>query len=157
MNEDIGKFDEVMAKGGALYKTFSPVRCPYFEADVYFNASGLEHLKFKRPRHARSRLDQDMRFKLLPLAPEILRLSRTMQGIWETKHFEHVRVHNRTDIIFKPVIYYEFIAVIRRARIKIVVKQIDDGQRFFWSIIPFWDINKEAKKRKLHSGNPEED
>lgn len=157
MNGEIEKFGEVMARGEELYKTFSPVRCPYLESDIHFSASGLEHLKFKRPRYARSRPDQYMRFKLLPLAPEILRLSHTVQGIWETKHFERIRVHSRTDTVLKPVVYYEFIAVIRHARIKIVVKQIDEGQRFFWSIIPFGGVNKETKRRKLYGGNPEED
>ncbi|OGZ97731.1 MAG: hypothetical protein A3J10_00680 [Candidatus Sungbacteria bacterium RIFCSPLOWO2_02_FULL_54_10] len=138
MNGDIENFDEVTTKGGDLYKKFSPVRCPYFGGDVYFNASGLEHLKFKRPRYARSRRDQYMRFKVLFLVPEVLCLSHTVQGVWETKHFERVRIHSRTDIILKHVTYYEFIAVIRRVRIKIVIKQIEDGQRFFLEHYPFW-------------------
>ena len=157
MSSDIENFEEIVTRGEELYKTFTQIRCPYFEGDVHFNASGLEHLKFKRQRYARSRHDQYMRFKLLALVPEVLRLSRTVQGIWETKCFERVRVRNRTDIILKPVIYYEFIAVIKRVRIKIIIKQIENGQRLFWSIIPFWGINKETKHRKLHGGNPEED
>lgn len=155
--EKIENFDEIVAQGEEMYKTFSSIRCPYLESEVHFNAQGLEHLKFKRPRQARSRHDQYMRFKLLKLAPDVLKLSRTVQGIWETKHFERVRVHNRTDIVLKPVVYYEFVAILNRIRIKVVVKQIDSGEKFFWSIIPFWGMNKETKKRKMHSGNPEED
>ena len=155
--EKIENFDEVVVKGEEIYKTLSPIRCPYFGAEVHFNAQGLEHLKFKRREQARSHHDQYMRFKLIKLAPEVLKLSRTVQGIWETKHFERVRMHSRTDTILKPVVYYEFIAILNRIRIKIVVKQIDGGEKFFWSIIPFWGVNKETKKRKMHGGNPEED
>ncbi|MEK7463019.1 MAG: hypothetical protein AAB621_01480 [Patescibacteria group bacterium] len=155
--EKVEDFDEVIIKGEETYKTFSPIRCPYLESEVHFNAQGLEHLKFKRRGQARSLHDQHMRFKLLKLAPDVLKLSRTVQGIWETKHFERVRVHSRTDTILKPVIYYEFIAILNRIRIKVVVKQIDNGEKFFWSIIPFWGMNKETKKRKMHGGNPEED
>ena len=158
MNEEkIENFEEIIIKGEGIYKTFSPIRCPYLESEVHFNAQGLEHLKFKRRGQARSQNDQHMRFKLLKLAPEVLKLSRTVQGIWETKHFERVRVHSRTDTILKLVTYYEFIAIINHIRIKVVVKQIDNGEKFFWSIIPFWGINKETKKRKMHGGNPEED
>lgn len=158
MNEEnIKNFDDVITSGEEIYKTFLPIRCPYFESNVHFNAQGLEHLKFKRRGQARSRHDQYMRFKLLKLAPEVLKISRTVQGIWETKHFERVRIHSRTDIILKPVVYYEFIAVLNKIRIKVVVKQIDNGEKLFWSIIPFWGINKETKKRKIYSGNPEED
>jgi len=39
-------------------------------------------------------------------------------------------------------------------RFKIIVRQIEGGERHFWSIIPFWKNNKELK---LHSGNLGED
>lgn len=157
MNGEIENFEEVVAKGEELYRSFNVVRCPYFGEKIYFNAQGLEHLKFKHREKARTRHDQYMRFKLLHLVPEILQLSRTIQGIWETKHFERIRTHSRTDTILKPVTYYEFIAVLNKVRIKVVVKQIDGGQKFFWSLIPFWGIHKETRRRKLYSGNPEED
>ncbi len=98
-----------------------------------------------------------MRLKLLYLAPEVLRLSRTLQGVLETKKFERIKIHGRTDTILKPVNYYEFIALIKRNRVKIIVKQIDGGEKFFWSIIPFWGMNKETRTRILHAGVPEED
>lgn len=150
-------FEETKRKAEELYKTFGEIYCPYFSEKVYFNTGGLEHLKFKHPRRARSQDDQHMRFKFLHLVPEVLRLSRTVQGIWETKHFERVRVRSRTEVVLKPVVYSEFIAVLKGVRLKIVVKQVDGGQRLFWSVIPFWGINKETNKRKLHGGNPEED
>ena len=105
----------------------------------------------------RSEQDQYMRFKLIHLAPEVLKSSHTVQGILETRRFERVRVNNRTDTILKSVVYYEFIAVIKRNRVKIIVKQIDGGRKFFWSIIPFWGMNSETKTRLLHGGIPEED
>jgi hypothetical protein len=98
-----------------------------------------------------------MRFKLLSVVPEILKLSYTLQGISETKKFERIRIHNRTDNILKSVNYYEFIAVMKRNRIRIIIKQIDGGQKFFWSLIPFWKMNEETMGRILHDGIPEED
>ena len=98
-----------------------------------------------------------MRFKLLHLAPEILKMSHTLQGVWETKKFERVRMHSRTENILKPVSYFEFIAVIKRNRVKIIIKQIDGGEKHFWSIIPFWGMNQNTKERILHDGTPEED
>lgn len=66
-------------------------------------------------------------------------------------------MNNRTDIVLKPVTYYEFIAVLKRNRVRIIVKQIEDGQKFFWSIVPFWGMNIETMRRILHDGIPEED
>ena len=39
----------------------------------------------------------------------------------------------------------------------IVVKQIENMQKYFFSIIPFWRMNKETNSRIIHDGNPEED
>jgi len=154
---ELQNFDEVRIKGEEFYKALTDIYCPYFKDKVFFNAQGLEHLKFKRHRQARPRQDQYMRFKYLHLAPVVLRASTTLQGIWETKSFEKVRVHNRTDTVMKNIEYYEFVAVIDSIRVKIIVKRIGDGQRFFWSLIPFWGINKKTKRRILHSGYPDRD
>jgi hypothetical protein len=151
------EFASVREKAESIYKDFGAVRCPYLQEDVSFTAAGLEHLKFKRRDKARSEHDQYMRFKLLACAPEVLRKSHTVQGIQETKHFERVRVHGRTDTVLLAVTYYEFIAVIKRNRIKVIVKQVEKKQPYFWSIIPFWGMNEETKQRVLHEGVPEED
>ncbi len=151
------QFREVKEKGEELYKHIGEVYCPYFKEKVSFGAPGLEHLKFKRREKARVEKDQYMRFKLLHLAPEILRTSHTLQGILETKKFERVRMHSRTETVLKLVSYFEFIAVIKRNRVRIVVKQIEQGQKFFWSIVPFWRMNEATISRILHEGQPEED
>lgn len=151
------EFKELKEKGEAFYKTLDEVYCPYLKEKVSFNAQGLEHLKFIQREKARREQDQYMRFKLIHLAPEVLRFSNTVQGILEVRKFEKIRINSRTDTVLKPVIYYEFIAVLKRNRVKIIVKQIDGGKSFFWSIIPFWRMDNHTKTRLLHEGIPEED
>ncbi|OGH64858.1 MAG: hypothetical protein A2821_00050 [Candidatus Magasanikbacteria bacterium RIFCSPHIGHO2_01_FULL_41_23] len=149
-------FSEVKEKAETLYKTLEAVDCPYFKSKVFFNSEELQHLKFKSRAKARLQHDQYMRFKLLHFAPVVLKNSGTLQGRCEAKSFERVRVHSRTDTILKDVTYYEFIAVIEDVRLKIIVKEIENGQKFFWSIIPHWGINNNHV-RKLHYGHPAED
>jgi hypothetical protein len=151
------QFDEVKLKGEETYKSIIEVYCPYFKEKIPFNSQGLEHLRFRQRNIGRSERDQYMRYKLIHLAPEILQASHTIQGILETKKFEKVRVNKRTDTILKPVNYFEFIAIIKRNRIKIILKQIDHGIKFFWSIIPFWGMDTSTMTRLLHDGIPEED
>ena len=151
------QFEQIKLKGEEFYKSTGDVYCPYFKEKVSFNAQGLEHLKFIQREKARLEKDQYMRFKLIHLAPEVLKFSHTVQGILETKKFEKVRVNNRTESLLQPVIYYEFIAVIKRNRIRIIVKQISNSKKFFWSIIPFWGMNEDTMTRILHNGIPEED
>jgi len=157
MTLDLENFEEVRMKGEAFYKTLIEVRCPYLKENVAFNAEGLEHLKFKGKRKARPQQDQYMRLKLLHVAPLVVQTSATLQGVWETKSFEKVRIHSRTDTILKNVTYYEFVAVIDSIRVKVIIKRIENGRCFFWSNIPYWGIDKNTQKRKLYSGYPAED
>jgi len=34
---------------------------------------------------------------------------------------------------------------------------VENGKKIFWSIIPFWRMNRETMTRIFHDGNPEED
>jgi hypothetical protein len=151
------EFDAIKASGEELYKTLDSVYCPYFKAKIAFNTKGLEHLKFKNRGTTRLPQDQFMRFKLIKLAPLILGASGTVQGIEEVKKFEPVRIHSRTESVLLPVNYYEFTAVIKRNRAKIIVKQVDTGEMYFWSLIPFWGMNTETMQRILHDGDLEND
>jgi hypothetical protein len=153
--KDDQDFVKVRAAAEVLYASFSVMYCPYFGEEIFFNAKGFQHLKFKSNAVARSRSEQYARLKLLKFAPRVLSLSRTVQGIFCTKRFERIRMHSRTDIILKPVFYYEFIAVLENVRVKVIVKQIEGGQKFFWSIIPYWKIDAENSRRVLYGGNPE--
>lgn len=155
--KDDKDFEKVRNEAKRFYDTIGEVDCPYFREKISFNVAGLKHLKFKSDKVARIRSDQYPRLKLLRFAPEIIMLSRTIQGVWETKHFERIRINNRTETLLKPVVYYEFIAVIENVRIKVIIKEINGGQKFFWSIIPYWGINKTDSKRILHSGDLEYD
>ena len=151
------EFDIVKTTGEAAYKSIGSVYCPYFKARISFNTKGLEHLNFISRNRARPPVDQFMRYKLINIAPVILGASGTLQGIWETKVFEKVRMHSREETVLLPVNYYEFTAIIKRNRAKIIVKQVDMGEMYFWSIIPFWGMNVETMERIFHDGDVEND
>jgi hypothetical protein len=157
MLEYLENFDEVKTKGEELYKSLQPIHCPYFKDKIHFTSEGLEHLKFKRRNVARPRQDQYMRFKLLKTVPTILENSKTLQGMNENKEFVTERIHNRTDTVLRNVTYYEFIAVVERIRVKIIIRRIEQSVYTFWSIIPFWGNISLTNKRRLHSGNLIED
>lgn len=62
---------------------------------------------------------------------------------------------------FYIVRYYGFVAITDnlRTKVKIIIKEIEGGKKFFWSIIPFWkakkdEINNQYKKI-LHNGDLE--
>lgn len=139
-----------------MYKKISEVYCPYFKENVSFNAKGLEHLKFNKKNHARIQSDQLIRFKILKYAPELLKQTRTIQGVSEQKIFELNRSNHKNQYFLVNAMFYEFIAVLDKVRVRVIVKQVNNGPKYFWSIIPFWKNNLNGKI-KLHYGNPEDD
>ncbi len=152
------KFIHIREKAEREYKNVSSVYCPYLRKDVAFNAGGLEHLKFKRRNHARSRKDQYVRFRCLPLASKILSLSHTLQGHQERNEMVRIKEGKKKwNHIMKLVEYFEFIAVINEFRVRVIVKKVDGGALHFWSIIPFWKMDPISEKRIMHNGNPSED
>src|SRR5574344_165049 len=113
MEFDEGIFEDLKNKSEEIYKNIEKVRCPYLANFVYFNSKGLEHLKFKGRNKARSGEDQNLRLKLLYIAPEVLCNSKTVQGISEQKVFESIRSNGRTDHLLVNAKFHEFIAIIK--------------------------------------------
>jgi hypothetical protein len=101
-------FEAVRLAAEDTYAGIRSVPCPYFGGEaIAFNAKGIRHLKFKADEKARPHEDQYARLKLLPLAHQVLKLSRTVQGICKTRQFESQKTHSRWERTLKDVTYYE--------------------------------------------------
>lgn len=154
---DPAKFSRVRQDAEVFYRGISRVRCPFFNEEVAFNAKGLEHIKFSRIRQARPHTDQYIRFRLVSLAPKIIQQSNTLQGVSVRNSLERIKINSRWETVMRSATYYEFVAVINDARIRVIVKQVEGGQKYFWSVIPFWKTDKITGRKILHSGKPETD
>ena len=150
------EFQTIRLRAEGMYSSWSQIKCPYFQGSVHFNTEGFRHLLFKSWNRGRDRRDQFMRLKFIARAPEILRLTRTVQGIEQTTEWERRHRHGRWEKLLIPVTYYEFVAVIEQRRFKVIVKQLTGGERVFWSLIPFWRQSEQGT-RLLHDGNPSEE
>lgn len=148
------KFFQIKEKAETYYGTIGSVYCPYLKESVAFNVKGLEHLKFKGRDKARVQQDQYTRFRLLELAPKILSMSYTLQGYSETHESLSVKTNGRRKSVIKKVVFYEFIAVIKNHRVRIIVREPEGERKYFWSIIPFWKMDPVSGKRLMHNGNP---
>lgn len=147
------QFQEVRRQAEERYQRLGRIRCQYFQEPVHFSTDGLRHLLFKTWNRGRPRQDQFMRLRHLVAAPEIIRQSRTVQGILETQEWERRKRHGRWERQLQPVTYYEFVAVLDGRRFKVIIKQVPGGERQFWSLIPNWRQNPNGQ-RLLHDGDP---
>jgi len=159
MDFSIEEFKQLKEEMETWYAEIGKVYCPYFQEEIHFNRKGIEHLIFKDWNKIRLVDDQFIRFRHLKVVPEIIKSSRTVQGILLVRQFERVKKKDgKWQQILKMTAYYEFIAVMEshgsRIRAKVIIKQIEGGEKFFLSIIPFWGSDKLTGERILHSGNP---
>ena len=155
------QFNNIKNEAEDFYNKIGFAYCPYFAEKVNFNAKGLEHLIFKTWNRTRSIDDQFSRFRHLRLVPEVIKNSKTLQGICPTQKFERIKKKDGTwQQVLKVATYYEFISVLEshgsKVRVKVIVKQIERGEKFFLSIIPFWGTNKNGE-RIMYNGHPETD
>lgn len=152
------KFEKTKKGSIEFYKTIDKVKCPYFSESVSFNTKGIQHLKFKAWNKTRSTEDQYMRLRLLKYAPDIIKKSHTLQELCEKKSVERIQVNSRWENRVVVVTYYGFVAIVDEIRIKIIVKETEGGEKYFWSIIPCWKQDKSALNKKiLHEGDLEND
>ena len=151
-------FDSTKSQAEEYYKTIGEVFCPYLQSKVSFNIKGLDHIKFKEWGKVRSTQDQYVRLRLLKTAPQILKQSYTLQEFFETNRLERQKINSRWENRMINVKYYGFVAIINKHRLKVIVKEIQGGNKFFWSLIPFWKVGKNVinhNKKILHEGDLE--
>lgn len=125
-----------------IFEETKIIICPTFpEEKVHLNAKGINHLLYKgnRSRRDRSRIETNLR--LLPRAIRVLQLMPLAQE--ETSYTKSGEIYR----------FWTFEAVIEGRRIKVIVRQVGNGNKHFWSVIPAWRKDRfgvvNAKKRNL--------
>lgn len=110
-----------------FFTEIKSVDCPAFPNEkISFNSKGVNHLLYKGPRKARSKREVVVRAKLLPRAVELLQKMPLPQEqdlyMANNKKFE----------------FWAFEGVVQNKRIKVVIRQVGQGKKHFWSVIPSW-------------------
>jgi hypothetical protein len=119
-----------------LFERNPAIQCPYFDGDVVLNAEGLHHLRYSAERE-RSKPEQMLKFRLLPLALEVIRKSGTVQEyrrIWQPLGKASARDGSRP---MKEVEYWGFVAIIgpRPDKIRVILRRVGSGNITLWSVM----------------------
>jgi len=72
-----------------------------------------------------------------------------LQEFDERNIFVRQKINSRWEKRLKTVRYYVFIAFLKEYnfRLKIIIKEIEGGQPFFWSVYPSWKVIKNINKK----------
>ena len=158
--EDISNYESLRGNAQKFYAGVGDVFSPALNEKVSFTSEGFNHIIFKRAHSEREKPSQILRFKLLPLAVKLIKVSTTYQEFEETLQEFTVRSFKKSAKKTKPVHYWGIIAIIDGRKIKVLIRKIgDNGRAHFWSIVPAWTTNKyrDTKFYTTMKGSPDED
>lgn len=114
-----------------LFKKTKQVFCPAFNNEsVIFNAKGVNHLLYKGNRSERDLSRVQMNIQLLPGAIKVLR---------SMPYFQEESFYEEGGKVYR---FWAFEAVVDNRRIKAIVRQVGNGKKHFWSVIPAWRKNR---------------
>lgn len=162
MDIDIEKFEKVKKEVREYYGKLNVVYCPYLKTNVHFNEEGFGHLLSKSWNRGRSVMEQYTRLRIVPKVIEIIKIAHTLQEFDERNILVRQKINSRWEKRMKTIRYYVFVALLKEHdfRLKIIIKEIEGGKPFFWSVYPSWKVTNDVngnKKKVFYSGNLEED
>ena len=158
--QDISNYEKIRENAYNFYQKIGTIRCLALNNElIHFTAEGFNHLIYKGKRHERIKNDQITKFKLLPRAKNLIGLTTTYQEYDESLTTIRKKRFKRTIEEATTVKYWGFVAIMQNFRIKVIVRQISNGQKHFWSAIPAWITNhyRNIKLISQAKGNLEED
>ena len=136
---DISNYQKIREDSQSFYSNIGRICCPALNNEyVNFTSEGFNHLIYKSERTERDRSVQIMKFKLLTHAKTIIKISTTYQEYDES--IIEVRKKKKKKVVHESSIvrYWGFVSIIRNFRVKVIIRQIGNGQKHFWSVIPTW-------------------
>ncbi len=157
---DLSNYQNLRKSAQGFYNNINSVFSPALKEKITFPAEGFNHIVFKTARTERERSSQILRFKLLPLAKNLLEISTTYQEFEETIGEFIIKRYKKKIKEIRSVKYWGIIAIIENRKIKVIIRKIgDNGSLHFWSIVPAWTTNKyrDVKFFTTMKGCPEKD
>lgn len=112
-----------------LFLTVKHVHCPAFPSEkIVFNAKGLHHLFYKGSKKVQTRTKAEIRIRiqLLPLAIDLLKIMPV---------YQEESVYQLKNKVYR---FWAFEGIVGGRRIKVIVRQVGNGAKHFWSVIPGW-------------------
>jgi len=157
MDIDSEQFEQRRAKAKQFYDSKRTIFNPYLNCEVVLNSDGFHHLRFSG-RTERTKKEQLLKLRLLPLALETIRRAGTLQ--------EYRRLLRpvgpasaRRETPMKHIEYWGFVAILerheRQVKVRTVLRRIGDGNITFWSVMPYTKFRK--GEQRLSANDIEDD
>src|SRR3989344_2970217 len=106
-----------------IFNRTKSVSCPAFSSErIIFNSKGINHLIYKGDRSRREMSRIKINIRLLPRAIKLLSRATFYQE--ETSYEKESKTYR----------FWTFEAVVAKRRIKVIVREVGNGKKHFWSV-----------------------
>jgi hypothetical protein len=140
---DPAKYEFEKKKAHDFFQATHEVTSPLL-GTIHFNSDGFMHMLFRDEdrREKRDWKDQVRRFQFLPKVPDVIRKMHHCQEYFEVEQHFEIKMNKQRLRKVKVVRYWGFVAIINnyQKRIKVILRQVGQGQIHFWSVIPYWKV-----------------
>lgn len=146
MDVNEGEFGRAKDKAHSIYTAQKELWCPHFQKKIVLNSDGFHHLQFSA-RRERNKKEQLFKFRLLPLALDIIRKSGTIQEYRRILAPVGKPAANGA-IPMKEVEYWGLVAIVGEKQIKVraVLRRVGAGNVTFWSVMPYSKIRNGVQR-----------
>ncbi len=148
IEERVTDYEEIRKEAAKRYGTFGVTDCPALGQPVRFTSQGFNHLIYSAPKKMRDKRAQILRFDMLEKGKFILDTSTTYQEYDEEIVYKKVNRRGFWVPMNVVVRCWGFVAIVRKFRVKVVVKQEGNGAIEFLSVAPAW-FTKQYRDIKL--------
>ncbi len=142
-------YEKSKKKAKGIYSKIGHIRCPALNNEyISFSRIGFNHL-IRKGRIPRTRNEQKRRFVLLPYVEEIIKNSKALI-LYRRKIVKYkANRHGKKILIESEADFWIFIKKIKSCTVKVVVRQLGNGNKHFLSVMgDDIEIDNRVKKNK---------
>ena len=157
--QNLENYSKILENTRSFYEKIGRVRCPALNNEyVHFNSEGFTHLLYKN-KTPRTRNEILTKLKLVTRARDIVAKTTTYQEYDEALEMLTLKKMKRKSTESCIVKYWGIVAIHKERRLKVVIRQIGNGQKNFYSVIPCWSTSqyRDIKMVSNFKGNPHDD
>jgi len=144
-------YEKAKAKAKKTYSNIGRIKCSALDDDISFSRLGFNHL-IRKGRIPRTKNEQKRRFTLISYVEAVIKNPKAVILYRERKIKEKVDRHGKMILRESIAHFWTFVEKVQDCTVKVVIRQLDDGNKHFFSIMG--DNIKVTKGKKLKTKKP---
>lgn len=134
-------YEQAKKEAKKIYSKIGRIPSPALNNEcIAFTSKGFTHI-IRKGRNPRPRSEQKRRFRLIPYAEKIVKKPNGTIIYRTTETKSWINRHGEKVLLTSTAHFWTFVEKINNRSVKVVVRQLNQGQRHFFSIM-------EAKNKK---------